>query len=151
MNKENKIISNEIFEVKKRKEILFAQVGNRQRSNLRPLPFLGRTIITISNDNHIYTAWTDDFLIKVYGPDGNYVRAFYYPFRKKSIRRKVLISLVNKVNDDWNRFVVEHAELSENWQALYSMIADDNNRLWISTIVAEDGVREWWVLKIPAN
>jgi len=145
MNDKSKIISDEIFGVKKLREILVAKVGDRQLSNFRPLPFLGRTIITLSDNNYIYTAWTDDFLIKVYGPEGNYVRAFYYPFEKKPIRRGDLLSLFHK--DNRNRKLVEHAKLPKKWPAIYSMIADDQNRLWVSTIVDKAGVREWWVLQ----
>jgi len=145
MNDKSKIISDEIFEIKKLREILVAQVGNRHLSNFRPLPFLGKTIITLSDNDYIYTAWTDDFLIKVYGPKGNYVRAFYYPFEKKPIRREELLSLFHK--DNRNRKVVEHAELPKKWPVIYSMITDDQNQLWLSTIVDKAGVREWWVLE----
>jgi len=145
MNKKSKIISGEIFQIKKDEKILLAQFGGRVSSNIRPLPFLGRTIIAISNNNHIYITWTDNFLIKVYGADGNYIRAFYYPFRKKVIHRKELLSLINK--NDWNRFVVEHAKLPKIWPVIYSMIVDDHDRLWVSVIVPQKGVREWLVLK----
>ncbi|NGP87729.1 6-bladed beta-propeller [Fodinibius halophilus] len=145
MDKESNITSDEVFEVKKSREILTTRVEDRHLSNFRPLPFLGRTVIRISDDNHIYTTWTDDFLIKVYGPDGNYQRAIYYPFQKRPIKREELLGTVDK--DDWNRGLVEHAELPKTWPAIHSIVVDDRNRLWVSTIIPEDGMREWRVME----
>ncbi len=145
MNRESKLVSDKIFEIHKAREILTTQIGKRPLFNIRPMPFLGRTIIRVSNDNHIYTTWTDDFLIKVYSPDGTYQRAIYYPFPKKPISKEQLITLFDK--DDRNRKLVENAELPKNWPVIRSMTVDDQNRLWVSTIVEEDGVRQWWVLE----
>jgi len=145
MNHKSELVSEKVFEIPKFREILVTKVEDGQRSNMRPLPFLGRTIIRTSDDNHIYTTWTDDFLIKIYGPDGHYQRAIYYPLEKKPLHREELLSMVNK--DDYNRKLVENAELPKTWPVIRSMTVDDQNRLWVSTIVKEDGVRQWWVLE----
>lgn len=149
MDGESKITSDEIFEVKKKREILVTEVRGRHLFNYTHLPFLGRSLITISNDNHIYITWTDDFLIKVYGPDGSYQRAIYYPVQKKAVSREEIVSLFDEDNreDARNYDLVQHANLPKTWPAIHSVIADDNNRLWVSTIVAEDGIREWLVLE----
>ncbi len=149
MDGESKITSDEIFGVNKEREILVAQVGDRHLFNYVPLSFLGRMVITISDDNHTYTTWTDDFLIKIYGPDGHYQRAIYYPVQKKVVSREEILSIFDEDDreDARNYDLVQHAELPKTWPAIHSMIADDNNLLWVSTIVAEDGVREWWVLE----
>lgn len=149
MDGESKLISDEIFTIKKRREILIAEVGERHLFNRVSLPFLGRMVITISDNNHIYTTWTDDFLIKVYGPDGSYQRAIYYPVQKKVVSREEIVSLFDEDDrqDARNYDLVQHAGLPETWPAVHSMIADDNNRLWVYTIVAEDEIREWWVME----
>ncbi|WP_170864225.1 6-bladed beta-propeller [Fodinibius roseus] len=146
MDNESYIFSDEIFELKKGREDLVAQVGDRHLFNLRTYPFLARSLITISNDNHIYTTWTKNFLIKVYGPDGAYLRAFYHPYQRKILRREEVLPLFDG-NDEWGmRDLVQHAELPETWPAIKSIITDDKNRLWVSKIVSDD-VYEWWVLQ----
>ncbi len=39
-----------------------------------------------------------------------------------------------------------HAGIPDTWPALNSMVMDDENRLWISTIVDDKQVYEWWIL-----
>lgn len=145
MNEDSKIISEEVLETHKKYEILTTKVEGEHESSFRSLPFLGRSMIRISDSNHIYSTWTDDFLIKVYGPDGNYKRGIYYPMSRKNIRRKEILSMVGK--DDYNREVIEHAELPLKWPVIRSMVVDDKDRLWVSTIIEEEGARQWWVLE----
>lgn len=145
MSQESKIISDKILQPSKGHIVLTAQVDGRHVSNIRPFPFMGRSVIKISDSNHIYSTWTDDFLIKIYGPDGNYQRAIYYPVQKKSINRKEIVSLFHE--DDYYHDLVKHAELPTTWPAIYSMVIDDHDRLWVSTIVEEKDARQWWVLK----
>lgn len=38
--------------------------------------------------NQLVHGWTEDFLFKFYDEQGNYQRAFYYPFEKKSLNEK---------------------------------------------------------------
>lgn len=149
MNRGSKITSDKIFGVKKRREILVAEVGKRHLFNYRPLPFLGKSLITISDENYIFTTWTDDFLIKAYGPDGQYLGAIYYPFEKKTVNREEIASLFDKNNgeDARNYDLVQNADLPETWPAIHSMIADDQNRLWVATNNAGEEGREWWVIQ----
>ncbi|HLR26600.1 MAG TPA: 6-bladed beta-propeller [Fodinibius sp.] len=144
MNQERNIISDEIFELNSTEDLV-ADVGGRHLFNLGPLPFLSHSLIAISDDDYIFTNWTKIFLIKVYGPSGNYLHAFYYPFQNKSLKRDEALSLFSK-DDEWYWDLVQHADLPETWPAVHSMIADDKNRLWISTNIEKDGVYEWWVL-----
>lgn len=147
MDKGSYIFSDEIFELKKEHEDLVGQVGDRHLFNLRTYPFLARSLIIISDDNYIYTTWTKNFLVKVYGPDGAYLRAFYHPYRRKILRREEVLPLFDG-DDGWGmRDLVQHAELPETWPAINSIIADDKNRLWVSKIISDEGAYEWWVLQ----
>ncbi|MGD8747666.1 MAG: hypothetical protein PVI44_04310 [Balneolaceae bacterium] len=146
MNRERRIISDEIFELKDFGDLV-ADVSGQHLHNLVPLPFLGQSLIAISDNDYIYTTWTEDFLIKVYDPDGNYLRAFYYPFRNNPLSRDEVVSLIDKKNDKYDRDLVEHAKMPQKWPAIRSMFADGQNQLWVSTIVNKAGVREWWILK----
>ncbi|MDZ7680985.1 MAG: hypothetical protein U5J63_04545 [Fodinibius sp.] len=84
-------------------------------------------------------------MIKVYAPDGSYKHAIYYPMPRKPIRRDEILSIVSK--DDYNREVIENADLPSKWPVIRSMVIDDQDRLWISTIIEDDRVRQWWVLE----
>ncbi|MDZ7715111.1 MAG: hypothetical protein U5J95_02745 [Balneolaceae bacterium] len=86
----------------------------------------------------------NDFLIRVYDSKGKFRRAIYYPLQRKPLVREEILSITAK--DDWNRELLEHAELPETWPVIYTVVPDDKNRLWVSTIVNEDEVFEWWVL-----
>lgn len=145
MNQEKKIISDELFELKDREDLV-ADVDGKHLFNLAPFPFLDRPLIAISDDDYTYTNWTENFLIKVYDPNGNYLHAFYYPFQNKPLRRDEVTSLFNK-DDGWNWDLVQHADLPETWPAINLMRADDKNRLWISTNIDKEGVYEWWILQ----
>ncbi|MDR8393825.1 hypothetical protein NC796_21915 [Aliifodinibius sp. S!AR15-10] len=37
-------------------------------------------------------------------------------------------------------------DLPDRWPALHTMLIDDENRLWIATIVDDREVYRWWVL-----
>ena len=144
MNADGKIISNELFEQRGPKDLI-AKVEGHNLFNVVPLPFLGRSLRTISGHHYIYTAWSEDFLIKAYNPAGHYLHAFYVPFRKRKLVKKNILKRFDK-NDRRNRSLVKHADLPETWPALNSLTVDEKDRLWISTIVENDSIYQWWVL-----
>ncbi len=106
-------------------------------------PFGGRPLISVAKDDRIMTAWTEDFLIKFHNPDGSYEKAIYYPYRKAALDRE---KVINQYEEEEMRRIVRNADAPDTWPALNSMIVDDENRLWISTIVDDDEVYEWWLL-----
>lgn len=146
LNRQGEIISQKLFEQRGPKDLI-ATVDGQHRYNFFPLPFLGNSLITISEDKYIFTNWTEDFLVKVYAPSGDYLRAFYYPFSMKKLNRDELINRLDK-NDDYIQTLVRNGEIPEYWPVINSMVADDKNRLWLSTIPdSEDLIYEWWVLQ----
>jgi hypothetical protein len=107
------------------------------------LPFYGKLLMNLSDDNNIYTAWSENFLIKVYNQDGEYRYAFYYPYER------VPLSQASSKEAEIPKYFVENIsqmELPETWPALHSMKTNSKNRLWISTIVKNMNVYQWWVL-----
>ncbi|MDR9419941.1 6-bladed beta-propeller [Gracilimonas sp.] len=110
-------------------------------------PFDRKTLTTISKTNNdIISAWTDEFLIKVYDEGGNYKRAIYYPYENALIDREALIERYD--------FGYEHAffntlktmEMPETWPALESIFVDDEDRMWVKTIVHDQSKYQYWVL-----
>jgi hypothetical protein len=107
-------------------------------------PFLGKSLFTVSDDDQLYSAWTEDFLIEVHDPHGEYLRAFEHPIEKKAFNQREYIE--GKV-DAVRRMIREANDLPQTWPALESMFFDNENRLWVSAIVDDDEVYEWWVLQ----
>jgi len=137
---ENSLNAEKILEQKGKRQFLF------QGSNFATTfsyPFINRSLLT-SGSNYLYSAYTDELLIKVYQPDGSYLRAFYYPVEKKRLTRDEAVSFSR---DEILRKIARKMELPATWPALNDMLIDDENRLWISTIVEDDEIYEWWVLK----
>jgi len=115
--------------------------------------FLGSTLIT-TTENTIYMARSEDFLIKVYDSDGSYLRAYYYPFQKKVFTREQAIQQQEHKYEEgvveWRVSVIEQAPEEQSpdfWPALNDLVVDNENRIWVSTIVEDFDIYEWWVLE----
>lgn len=148
MDFQGRILSEKLFELKNR-VLIPANVDGHTRFNAAYIyDFLGKPLITKSDDDYIYTAWSNDFLVKVYAPDGKYHRAFYYPHERKKLERHEAIRDVrDSGGDDYYLGWIQNADLPETWPALNDILIDDEERLWISTIVEGFDVYEWWVLE----
>lgn len=147
MNYGGKILSEKLFSLRNR-VLIPARVDNGRRFNAGyAYEFLGKPLMAVSDDSHIYTAWTEDFLVRIYGPDGGYQRAFYYPYDRKRLERQEAIKNVMDLGGgDYYLGWVQNIDLPETWPALSYMIVDDENRLWISTVAEDYKLFDWWVL-----
>lgn len=106
-------------------------------------PFSGNGLMVISEDENLYTIWTDEILIKEYSVNGEYQRSFYHPFNNKKLNRDEVLNLYE--NNEEYRAAVRNTGVPEYWPAIRSVILDDENQFWISTII-DDDTYEWWVL-----
>ncbi|MEX0856628.1 MAG: 6-bladed beta-propeller [Balneolaceae bacterium] len=104
------------------------------------MPFVRNTLVATSGDGTFYTAWSEDFLIKVYDADGNYKKAFYHPVSRARLSMDEIL-----LNKDQQR-ILSNYKLPDTWQALHTIETDDKNRLWVSTITESDSTFKWWVL-----
>ena len=123
-------------------------------------PFLRKSLRTVSTTDSIYSAWTEDFLIKVYSPDGVYQRAIYYPVKKRSLARDdILLKKYLREKEETalsnRRLMAGHRDririlsevMPDTWPALENLLIDDQDRLWVSTITDENDTYDWWVLQ----
>ncbi|MDR8393822.1 6-bladed beta-propeller [Aliifodinibius sp. S!AR15-10] len=143
LDNNGQFISEKIFE-QRYLTFLFAQIKGETRSTA--FRFMGLPLLTVSDNEHIYSALSTDFLIKVRDSTGNYQRAFYYPVPKRTFTRE---EALNYVDMDYHRSVIRNAvsaDLPEYWHLLHSMKSDDKNRLWVSMVVEDQEVLQWWVL-----
>lgn len=105
--------------------------------------FYGRSLTALSNDNRIFHAWTHNFLIAVYDPDGGYLHSFYYPvdavpLTPESTREAEISEHLTEMMPSMN--------LPDTWPVLESMLVDDQNRIWVSVITENKEIYQWWVL-----
>lgn len=108
------------------------------------LPFARNPLVAISKTYGMYVARNHEFLIKEYQRNGEYKRAFYYPFKNSDLIRSDVLNMYGNENV---RRAVQNADFPNTWPALDNLLIDDENRLWVSTIVENFDVYEWWVLK----
>lgn len=94
----------------------------------------------------ILYGWDENMLFKVYDSYGNYQFSFYYPFQNAAIRDKDLYAVYMNPDEGTKNILKKYAP--ETWPAYDGMVVDDYNRLWISTIVNDFEVREWWVIDL---
>jgi len=90
---------------------------------------------------------SEEFLIKMFAYNGDYIRAFYIPLEKKTLTRDELLNMYGDVGKATQN-LLQNAELPETWPALGDILMDDQNRLWVSTIPESDNLTyEWFVLQ----
>jgi len=112
------------------------------------LPFMGTTITALSPDDALYSAWSQDFLIKKHGADGVYQSAIYYPVTGSpfDLNDHAESSRYN-LSDIRNAFDDSTEELPESNIILVALRVDDEHRIWAG--VQPDPKQEffeWWIL-----
>lgn len=143
-NFEGELISEILFEQRAAKDLV-ATVEGREIINFFPLPFLGRPLRGIYEGQYIFTAWSEDFLVKVYNAKGKYKHAFYHPYQAPKMNKDNILGMIPK-EDGRDRSLIKNADLPEVWPAIHSMIVDDQKRIWISTHQPNRNMHQWWVM-----
>lgn len=108
-----------------------------------PHYFSRRTLMDISDDDHIYSAWSEEFLVEKYDPEGNYIQAFYYPYTNREVSRQ---DVNERISDRFSESLRNSDSLPDTWPALYALFVDDENRIWVSTNSDNEDLRNWWIL-----
>lgn len=106
-------------------------------------PFVAKSIQVLTGNNQIVTNRSDQFLFKIFDADGNYQHAFYYPFVHKQLTRE---RALNQYENENYRRAIRNYDLPDVWPAIERIVADDEDRLWVSTIIEDEEVYEWWIL-----
>lgn len=140
-DKKGKVISNQVLE---QKYTCLKHSIKRMTYVFCDFPFISGSVIALSDNGEIYSAATEEFLVKVYSRDGEYLRKFEHPVPRKKMNRKEIME--NAANDT-RREAIANNDLPEFWPALETMFFDDENRLWVSTIVEDYELREWWITR----
>lgn len=120
---------------------------------MHTFPFHGKSLFVADEVGNYYTARTEKFKINVLDGDGNLVRTITHPFDNEPLDINNLIKMYEETNymsQLGEGVAVEMLRKAENlpteWPALNSLLIDDENSLWVSTIVEDMNVYKWWVL-----
>ena len=107
----------------------------------RTMPFSRSSLMEVYRDT-IYTAWTEDFLIKEWDRQGGYQEAFYH-----RIEKSVLAVDDEKLSESHMQLIDENSDqLPDRWPALHAMTIDDEGRFWVFTITNDAQSFRGWVL-----
>lgn len=106
-------------------------------------PFSSRGLIAVSDDDRLFSVRTGNILIKEHDSAGNYLHSFYHPFNNRKLDRDHVLNLYD---DERYKKAVRNTGNPDTWPALHSLVIDDENRFWISTIGNDQDLYDWWVL-----
>lgn len=109
----------------------------------KSIPSSDEGIVEVSPEGIIYHANTSEFLIHAIDTGDNTRHSIKYPYENAPVDRDRILDRY----DDYLRDRMRDADFGDHWPALHSMIADDQNRLWVSTITEDPDTYTWWVLK----
>lgn len=143
LNNQGKIISDLIFK-QRGAELLATSEGGRI-TNILPAPFTRHSLMEVSETGIIFSAWIEDFLIRIYDEKGYYQRSFYYPYPQIPLNRQDILDLYQE-QDPFVQQLYRNAEFPQTWPALHHMLLDDEQRLWVSTISDDEERYTWWIL-----
>jgi hypothetical protein len=120
----------------------------------RPAPFTlpipEKPLMAVSGSGMIVSAQTEEFFIRVMDVKNNRESAYYLDYERRILDPNDVIHPRFSHNDQLLR-VKESAVYPEKWPALYSIIADDQERIWVSTIIDDRNMLEWWVIDLKAR
>lgn len=108
------------------------------------LDFERRSLFAQGHNLNFYTAWTEEFKINRYFQDGSLDYTLYTPIDNIDFNRS---EFIDSYSNETARNALQNAEFPDDWPVLKHLMVDDENRLWVSTIVEDFDVYEWWVLE----
>lgn len=146
MNQEGKIISQKIIKYKSPQfydgiGIPAPPVFFDDRGLLNPSTRSHK--IDIDSKDNMYLVWTDLFLIKVYDSQGRYQRALYYPSENALLNEDKIID--SNQSQFWRRNA-RSIDFPETWPVVNHFFIDDEDRIWVSTIINDENNYEWYIL-----
>ena len=154
------IISDPFLKQKDRKQ-LSTEIKSVYRGRINDyiaitsFPFFGKSILEVSGDDTIYAVnHTEKFKIDVYSIEADIVRTINHDYNNVPFNEENVIDRYERTNykeelgDGAVAKMIEEAEqLPTHWPAIQEMLIDSDNRLWVSTIVEDFDIYEWWVLE----
>ncbi|HKJ33043.1 MAG TPA: 6-bladed beta-propeller, partial [Balneolales bacterium] len=141
MNNDGRIVTKQLFKLKDAPELKATIMGK--------IPFqtnfllFRQPVVVIARNGSIFATKSNFFLIREYGPNGKYNHSIYYPYKKVPLTSK---SATNVGIPDYVLKRWDSMDLPKFWPVLKNIIIDSHNRLWVSSIVKNMKMYQWWLL-----
>lgn len=107
------------------------------------LPFTRSSHVAITEDNHLYSNWNEEILIKQFDPKGQYQRSLYIPFNNVPLTQEEAYDIAHY---EKRIEALKEEAIPQSWPAVHRIHTDTKNRLWISTITKSDSLFTWYVV-----
>lgn len=108
------------------------------------LPFTGAfsrsSLVVTDNNGRFYTNWTEDFIISVHNSEGDLEKTYKHNIQNANLNSDDL-NLDRDMKNTLNKY-----ELPSTWPAVHTMVLDDEERLWVSTITESESEFTWYVV-----
>ena len=122
----------------------YFEVKNGNGTSYPPIPFDRTTLFSMSGSDRIYFIWTGEIAIKVFNSNGSFLRGFHYPFKNAEINGDSdypkVYELLNIISDTKR---VLGKRIPDTHPAIAHFFIDDEERIWLSTIVSNKNIYEW--------
>lgn len=115
----------------------------RGRQIMFDVPYKRSSQFDVANGRLVH-GWTEDFLFKFYDTEGNYQRAFYYPFDREPLSEEKALAHHRLSGAEE---AVRNDTLPETWPAFNSVLMDEQGRLWVSIFTEDPDTYKWLVLE----
>lgn len=150
MNRRGEFVSDKVFSYKEHPNNSYLVLPS---FNAKPVFTSSRSVfdsymkIAFDRNHNIYTSSDEDFLIKVYSVTGKFMRAIYYPYSRSTFDEKKIENIRAYGGSTFGKTRKQDFDIPEKWPAIHQFFLDDEDRIWVSTIIDDDENYEWWVLE----
>ena len=140
VNSEGEIISDQILDFPNKP--LFVEDGPKGMI-IMMMPYECETLMLTDSKGFIYTVYTEDFLIRKFDAEGNYLEAWQYPVDKRKLNTADAVDMFDEVDI---RRAIRGDDLPDTWPAVAQMLVDDEDRFWVATITQNLENYRWYVI-----
>lgn len=145
LNQQGVVTGHNIFKQKGVKSFIVNSHGGKGITTF-PL-FEGKPLQTMSNKGIIAAAWSTQFNIKIYYPNGDLKTVIDPPFKNTPMTRQELIDRYDSIfgYPSPRLQTYQTMDLPDTWPALKKMLFDGKGRLWVAAIVPNFKVYKWFI------
>mgnify|MGYP005857640741 CR=1 FL=1 len=153
-NSEATIVSGPVLEQKDLKYLTYDVLNvEKPYTAMQTFSFLGKSLFATSRGDFMVVARTEVFEINVLDSEGVLVHKINYSIDPVKLNRRELIRRYEQQKNSslgegvLSSMIKNTDHIPDFWPVLNDLLIDDENRLWVSTIVEDFDIYEWWVLR----